>query len=233
MPFAPQFLLLAATLPGLAQAPDEASRLFRAMEKRLTEADTLTLRFALAVEADGKTLFTLKGTVAIARGDRVRESCDRTGLGPDTRSELIADGKRLRTTVANAREGKVTTIACPKGLGATFVKVLTYTDHVSGWVFLDLTREQQLKPDAMFRIKDLKLISKEKVSGREAQMLSYSVILINGMTLPVALWIDVQTGLPLKRLTVFTNGGGSSRTTETFAEIRSNEKIDPRQFEVK
>src|SRR5215475_14347264 len=121
-------LLIATPFIALAHGPDESTQLFRAMEKRLTGAKQLLLRFDLAVEANGKTLLTLKGTMIIAEGDRIRVRSDRTGFTADhDRSEMISDGKRLQLSLTNTKEGKVSTVPCPKGLSATFAKVLCYT----------------------------------------------------------------------------------------------------------
>src|SRR5262249_20185655 len=133
---------------------------------------------------------------------------------------------------------EVKTVRCPKKLGPTFAKILSCTDLVSGQMHLDLVglfadREQEFKPDALFQVRDLRLGGKQKVGGREALVLVYSAVHPDGSTLPATLWVDAQTHLPLKRVTVFTNGPGSSRTTETFTDVRIDEKVDPREFEIK
>ncbi len=223
-----------ASVPASAPAQDggEAEKLLGAVEERFTRPKTIRLRFELQVEVRGKAAFALKGTVAVAADDRVSVQADRESFGKKDRMTLTSDGKELRLTDAGAAEAKVKTVPTPKGLSRAFAAILGRVDLFNGITFLRLDdgRVRELKPDALFRVLNVQSGGREKVEGRGARLLTYAVALPGSRPLAVSLWVDPVTRLPLKRVTVFSNGAGSSTVTETYSEIRLNEKLDPRQF---
>jgi hypothetical protein len=78
-------------------------------------------------------------------------------------------------------------------------------------------------------VSDFKLGNKEKIGERVTQRIDY-LLSFKGQktTCPVTLWIDLKTGLPVKRL---VSDGGLPWFTETY-ELTLDGKLDPKMFEL-
>jgi hypothetical protein len=70
----------------------------------------------------------------------------------------------------------------------------------------------------------------EKVGGRDANVVTYAVAGLPAADWNVTLWIDTETGLPLKRV-VDPLGGESFRITETY-QITLNRKVGAGDFQL-
>jgi hypothetical protein len=81
----------------------------------------------------------------------------------------------------------------------------------------------------MFPVSGFKLGKKEKVGKRETRRVDY-VLGYKGKkdSYPVTMWIDLKTGLPVKRL---VSDGGLPFFTETY-ELRLDGKLDPEIFKL-
>ena len=75
--------------------------------------------------------------------------------------------------------------------------------------------------------------TKEKDGERELQPLEYQLSL-KGTKAPfsVTVWIDLKTGLPVKRLVTSEVGKEKTEVTETYGKLTLDEKLDPKTFEI-
>ena len=84
-----------------------------------------------------------------------------------------------------------------------------------------------------YRVSGFKLGNKEKVGERETQRLDYQLS-VKGQDLPfsVTVWIDLKSGLPVKRLV--TSGAGKEKfaVSETYGKLTLDEKVDPKKFDL-
>ncbi len=51
--------------------------------------------------------------------------------------------------------------------------------------------------------------------------------------IPVSLWIDSKSTLPIRRVLVATGGSEKITFTETYSKFTPGAKVDPKTFEVK
>ena len=80
-------------------------------------------------------------------------------------------------------------------------------------------------------VRDFKLGPKEKIGGRDAQVVEYTIDFLLGPA-RIAVAIDVQSHLPLKSVfVVVVSGKEFIRLVETIS-VTIDGKIDPKLFEI-
>jgi hypothetical protein len=84
-----------------------------------------------------------------------------------------------------------------------------------------------------FRVSGFKLGMKEKIGECETQRVDYQLA-IKGedAPIPVAVWIDLKTKLPVKRQYAFTENGQTVRSFEIYGRLAVNEKVDAKLFDL-
>ena len=231
-------LSLLAAVPALAPAQDgdEAKKLFDAMEERLTKAKSVSLAFRVELMPDGKEAIKLLGSLAFAEGSRVRLEAEGAIFGEATKLGMISDGKRLRLTKAQKEGPQPHHLTAPKNLSPAFARVVGRSGLFLGLDYLgrqfDRKAGGELRPDELFPVSDLKLGGREKVDGRDTRMLTYAVQYDARRKLNATLWIDAQTGLPLKRVLSPQAGAVKEPITETYTDWKLNKKVEAKQFEL-
>jgi hypothetical protein len=221
------WLALFLALSVSAQDDNEAEQLFHKMEAKLDQARALDLSFEITYgEAALRNGQRLKGTLAAMSGNKLRLQV-RGGKTNETVHLRLSDGTQAILMV-EGDEGKPKPDKTPKNLTANFLTVV----ERSG-VLMALLPPVLAKVDddhkAMFPVSGFKLGDKEKVGERETQRIDY-VLGVKGQktTYPVTVWIDLKTGLPVKRL---VSDGGLPWFTETY-ELTLDGKLDPKVFEL-
>jgi outer membrane lipoprotein-sorting protein len=219
-------VLCAATLSA-ADNQDEkgndAEQLFQRMEAKLHAAKTVNLSFDSKVISESLPIkgSKLKGTVAIADGNkaRVEMSGGKTGSAP-IKGLLISDGTQM---VQN--DGKLR--PAPKVTASNLLTVVARSGFFI--TIMPLPPEPFTNPDfdlkEGFSVSGFKLGNKEKIGARETQRVDY-VLSVKGNEgqFPAAVWIDLKTGLPVKREL-------TGMYTENY-ELTLDGKLDPKLFEL-
>lgn len=238
-------LLAAAMLPAARAQDNEAEKLFRAMEKKIKGAQSLEVVFTYQLE--GKTT---KGSLLLTNDNKVRLQVSGPfyfGVKRNASFELVSDGKQLKTKGAklviasNGRAGVelggqtegatpkifhalLTTTFSRGGIGPT-VLGLPYTIGEAGG---DFDPDQ---PESKMTVYDFKPAAAEKVDERQAKVVHYRTGKGGNDDPEVTLWIDAETGLPLKRAFALPKGE-KIRITESYSEIKLNPKVDDKAFEL-
>jgi uncharacterized protein (TIGR03067 family) len=203
---------------------NEAENLFRAMEEGLTRAKTLECDFDVKIDT-----LSYKGSLLLAEGNKVRLEINEATKGRPMRVLIVSDGTRLSYQDNGMPHAKIED--APKNLNA---KILTWVARPG--VFLPQAPLPDVKADDAkdrFRVSGFKLGTKEKVGEREAQRLDYQLA-VKGLNDPlsVALWLDVKTGLPVKRIVTEAVAGEKMRVTEIYGKLKLGEKVDARKFDL-
>jgi len=181
------FLLLSAM--SSLQDKNGAEAQYRALEKRLLEADAVSAEIDIETTCNGQPPAQVKVKATWQRDNKLNYSVD-VGLGATTVTQTaVSDGKQLRVT----GEGKPER----RAVGTDLFRILSGT----------LAR-----------------------AGAVATIL-YTVEFFGGKARGT-LWIDVGTGLPVKRALVLTAKNEVSRYVETISKLRFNDKIDPKMFDL-
>lgn len=216
--------LLAADPPKDDESTNKAEKLFRTMEQRLTKAKTLECVFDVKID----TLW-YKGSLFLAEGNRARLEINEATKGRPMRVLMVSDGTRLSGQDNGMPHPKLEDT--PENLNAD---ILTWVARPG--LFLPQAPLPNVKADDAkdrFRVFGFKLGSKEKVGERESQRLDYQLA-VEGLNDPlsVALWLDVKTGLPVKRIVTDGVAGERMTVTETYGKFTLDEKVDVKTFDL-
>ncbi len=217
---------------------DDPEKLFLAMQKKIAAAKTLRVRFDLtATDGLGQT-GTAKGTLTLGAGDRYRVELDGKLFGQVVKGTEVSDG----ATVGLVGSGPDPDAKSPKGTGAYLRRSLP----VEGF-FLSVVENRDRRADrpaAALTPADFKSGGKEKVGGREAHVVRFTLPAAPDGTgtkrVPMAVWLDAETGLPLKFAMAagapdprdVTNPVGVTEVTETYSEFALDPPVDAKTFEV-
>jgi outer membrane lipoprotein-sorting protein len=220
-------LLLAA--PAAAQE-NEAEKLFRTMEKKVRAAKSLEVVLeGTATQGDGKDV-KWKGKLLVGDGNRFRMETEADADGKKHQSLLASDGKLVyskgvssATWPAHAENAeRVRAFFARAGLSACSEAI----DPESGIADLDKA----------FAAADFKLGAKEKIAGKDAQLIEYTLTVAKKggkrETVKMAVWIDAQTQLPLKRRLDGKEGDMTITVVETYSTLTLDAKIDAKVFEL-
>jgi outer membrane lipoprotein-sorting protein len=225
-------LLAAALLPAALAQDNGAEKLFRDMEKKIKAAKAVEVVFTYQLE--GKTA---KGSLLLTGDNKARLQVSGHyyfGVKENASFELVSDGKRLKTKGA----GGHTEGGTAKGFHALLAVTLSRggictTVGLPGLVGGDGDGEiDPDKPDSKMTVHDFKAITAEKVGERQAKVVRYRFGKGGNDDPKVTVWIDAETGLPLRRVYLAHPGSAKIRITESYSEFRLNPKVDAKAFEL-
>ena len=194
------------------------------MEEKLAKAKTLECVF----DVKNDTL-SYRGFLFLAEGNRARLEINEATKGRPMRVLMVSDGTRLSGQDNGMTHPKLENT--PKNLNA---EILTWVARPG--VFLPQAPLPDVKADDAkdrFRVSDFTLGSKEKVGTREAQRLGYQLT-VKGQNAPfsVIVWLDLKTGLPVKRMVTSRAGGAEMTVVEPYGKLTLDEKADAKKFDL-
>jgi outer membrane lipoprotein-sorting protein len=227
-----RFALLAALVPAFAVQGNDAEKLFRETEKKIAEAKSLWVASDIDVK-DKLGGGTLKSTVALAPGNKLRLTMKGKGGGKEMEMEVASDGDKLLTRMAPP--GKSKQEAVPKNLHALISKLISRGGTVGAFFVVRVGSPGAPKepdPEKLFNVKDFTMGEAAKVNGRDAKVLHYQIDIDGKESAKITLWLDAQTLLPLKRLIVPTRPVEEAQVTETYTEFTLNPQLDAKTFEL-
>jgi outer membrane lipoprotein-sorting protein len=227
--------LLAVVLVPAAWAQDnEAEKLFCEMEKKLRGAKTLEVVFTYQLE--GKTT---KGSLLLTNDNKARlQVSGRFSFGArrDASIELVSDGKKLKlkgarvvggpTGKAGFELGGQMEWETPKAFHAWHAAEVSRVGMEPMVLALPYTLGAEIDPDGeetRMAVSDFKAGTVEKVRERQATVVHYRCGKGGNDDPKVTLWIDAETGLPLKRVYIAhpeSEKIASSRITTTSSLMR-------------
>jgi len=235
------------------QEVGQAEKLFRKLEERLAKAKTIRLEYKAALEfkdaKPGELGFKgkaprVEGLLLLQKGNKLRLQMDGRvlPLHDPGKAVVVSDGKTMRAGLPGPiplRGGERTAEKAPANLHSAFVGSLTreglllfVMTHVAGG-----TLAENIRDDADRKVPrptGFKLRGREKVGGVLTQAIEFR-IKVSGWKeeeLPVTLWLDAKTSLPVKRVLRYEAGGRvvGPTLTETYQSFKLDAVIDPGQF---
>jgi hypothetical protein len=226
--------VLCLSAPASAQ-DNEAEKLYRTMENKVRAAKTLHVAFAGDMDAQVfKGMF--KGTMDFAQGSKSRLAMDYDLFGKSEKIIWITDGK-----VSYKKKGDQAKVnAKPQNLEHMDKHLPFYMARIGFPIFLALAsldsddsgkKQEPVDFDKEAPAKNIKLGAKEKVGDRNAQVVDYQVA-FQGKPAKLAVWIDMQTQLPLKRTLVLEDMGQTLRVSETYSAFTVDGNADPKLFDI-
>jgi outer membrane lipoprotein-sorting protein len=215
-------LSAALLLPSIgvpAGEKNEARQLFDKMEKKLAEADTLSLTSHGKLKL-GDQEGTVKATLLLAQGNKVRVDLVTAGNGKSAEVSMVSDGNQMSTAVAGKPSKETQT---PKYLKENLVYTLSRVGLTPALMTTKKRDENKPQQDSM-PVSDFKLDKRDELDGRTVHVLHYQV----GFTgqdkkFAATLYLDLKTLLPVRR-TIAAIG-----LSEEY-QWRLNEKIPEERF---
>lgn len=202
-------LLLALTSPLWAQDND-AEKLFAAMEKKIQDAKAFQAAVTIDIQGDAKDrVSTFRGAILLTRQNQARLRVSGDDFGEARNWELISDGKSLylKPYAAMPVFKEEAVLPTPKHLHPTLTRV---TDRMGIMLMLfgmTYIVEAAKVPDFekagdrnRLDVFAFKSGAVEKIDGRDAKVISFRVGPRDEEGVPVTLWLDSKTLLPLKRV---------------------------------
>jgi outer membrane lipoprotein-sorting protein len=226
-------VLALTLLPRVLAQDNEAQKLFRAMEKKITQAKAF--RFAINIEAGHDTLKpgSYRGSLLLTKDNKVRFKLSGVASGEAFNWEMVSNGKRVRlrpyaigvSEVAKEEE----TFRTPKKLHDHIVRMVSrlgvlpnvWRMPVSFVMAAEGTKDQ-------LDMRGWQLRATEKIGAREAKVVRYKTDDDSTFTV----WIDAKTLLPLKRVSVFSPGSGGFTATEIYTPFTVDPRIDAGAFDL-
>jgi outer membrane lipoprotein-sorting protein len=217
-------LLLAANAPKDEGANNEAKKLFRAMEDKLANAKALDCVFEIKMDP-----MSYKGSLFLAEGNKARLEINEATKERPMRCRLASDGARLSYQDNGLSHPNVSDT--PKDLNRD---ILTWVARPG--VFLSQAPLPDVKADDAkdrFPVSDFKLGNKEKVGELEAQRLEYRLA-VKGQesNYLVVIWLDLKTGLPLKRTVSPWEAKEKMVLVENYTKLTLDQKVDAKNFDL-
>jgi outer membrane lipoprotein-sorting protein len=238
-------LLAAALLPPALAQDNEAEKLFRDMEQKIKSAKAVEVVFTYQLE--GKTT---KGSLLLTKDNKARLQLSGhfyIGVKGNATFELVSDGKRLKTKGAKllistiglpyVELGGQTEGKTPKSFHALLAVTLSRGGigaTVLGLPYL-VSADEDIDPDkedSKMTVHDFEAVGAEKVGERQAKIVRYRFGKGGNDDPKVAVWIDTESGLPLKRVFLGHPEGEKIRISESYSEIKLNPKVDAKAFEL-
>lgn len=223
---------------SVLQQESDPEQLFRAMEEKISAANVLEVaingRLERAEVLDGfnVTMATeFQASLLWADGNKGRFEFTATIADQAMEFKMISDGTRTKEWQKPPGREKVSDTE--KYLNDHSAGMLRRTGVASS-LFLakggGIPRNK--KSDEWFQVAEFKLGSREKIGKHQGQGIEYKLSLPDGRTMPVQLWIDTETHLPLKRVVVGRFGTNDVQVTEIYEEVRLDPAIDPERFQL-
>jgi outer membrane lipoprotein-sorting protein len=201
----------------------EAEKLFRAMDQKIKRANAIRAAVRIEVKAGGKGA---KGRASLlfTKDNQARFQLEIDAPDMKEAAEMISDGKRLKYAKLPDPIAKAEADPVPAKFSGRLTRMLSSLGVLP--VYEDVN-------GAAPTFEGMHLVGfeaggREKVGGRDAKVVSYTLVGLPGTDWNVTLWIDAETGLPVKRVLV-PIGGKPGHITETY-EITLNPKVAAKEF---
>lgn len=231
-------LLVLAFLPRVLAQDNEAEKLYRAMEKKITKAKAFKVVVAIEAGRDAKRPASFKGFLLLTNDNKARLKVSGVDFGEPRNWELVSNGKKVRLKPYSIGVSELfkeeATFPTPKHLHGHIA------NHLSGLgMFLNLPRMPvslvlSADPKNKLDIPSFKAGAMEKINGRDAKVVRYNLNLsgIKDDDTTFTIWIDAKTLLPLKRVILLGPRSGEDTVTEIYKEFTLDPKIDAGDFEL-
>jgi hypothetical protein len=210
--------MLVACLAVLLQN-DPAEALYGKMALALMDSDTLRVEFKTDAKAKGAVIRSADGQMLIQAPNFLSIKSEGKAQGKVESVLTVCDGVSMKVgdrPAQPANEG-----AAKNHRGMLLIMGLSGYWHTKAL--------KGVEP----KTADFKLGKKETIRGLQAQALEYTLDVGNpALKISTTVWVDLNTHLPLRRITTLKTAADELVCSESFAMIKAGEKIDPKMFAV-
>ena len=211
---------------------NEAKDLFDQMVKKVDNAKTLQIEFE-TVNQRGAKKREASGTLALADGNRMRMELVMASPQGDQKVLILSDGKESFQMQGTQRRK----IETAEGRNELVHQMFSRLGVMVGFMFSEPSEKggKMKKIDEYVTLTDFEKGASEKVDGRQAHLITFLArISIKDDEAAVKIWIDSETGLPVKRsITPYRDGKPSEdEMHETYVKITLDAEIPADRFSI-
>ena len=222
-----RLVMLGVLAIALAQEKNEAEELFRKMEEKFTNAKSFQLSWKGAAKVKEGDI-TAEGTIVLDEGNKVRIDVYAKVIEMEQKDQFVSDGKTLKTFGS-----RPSTTDTPGTFNKTVLGSLARGGAIYALTVINMKYySKETDPAKLFTLTSFAMGKREEVDKREAQIIEFKATLGPAhQEAQVKLWIDRETGLPVKRVFTVNEMNQDIVNTETYSNFKFDEKIDPKKFE--
>jgi outer membrane lipoprotein-sorting protein len=208
----------------VCQETNEAEKLFRKMEEKILAAKTVQLKMTGELKQAG---LALTGDYLLGESGRIALGLEGKQEAKTLTAKLTSDGKRIRLEESDRGPE---TFDSTDGVGKAARQCFAAAGFMGTLDTLNRAAKVKDLENRLMTPSGFKLGEKEKVEGREAQIVEYTLTSKTraGPGTLVTAWIDPATSLPIKR--EFKNG--EMTLVEVYKDLKLDEKVDDAKFEL-
>lgn len=245
-------LLLHALMTGSPAQDNEAERLFRAMENKIKSAKAIQVYADIELRAIkgredeskiGNEVSKAKGTLLLTKDNQARLTIRNEYLG----IMLISNGKQFKLLSDQGNLDEAEARPTPNHLHNLVSTLVRRVGLTGGSMIVRFAPGPQFEPVFLtpaepgekdfdadkvegWGVGGFKAGADTKVGGRDAKVVSYRFggpKAVKG-AIPVTLWLDAKTLVPLKSVVVHKSE--NLHITETYTDFKLDPKIDAKTF---
>jgi outer membrane lipoprotein-sorting protein len=209
----------------------EAGQLYCQMAADIEKAATLDVAFEVTVDRGAKEEY--RGSLLVARGNRMRAEMREVTAGAAGGTRVVSDGTKVwaddQVGPATPPPGRLT-----EGLLASFGRAGVYPTMFRTEVVDPAAPPGNDDPVGRLRASGFRLRGKERVGARTAVVVEYEMQVGPGpgANFGITVWIDAETHLPLKRVVACEEDGKTVMVTETYTRVVVNGEVAPKAFDL-
>jgi hypothetical protein len=218
----------------LGQPGDDPEKIYRAMEAKITKADTLQAKFQGLVESGSGggggpgPNTTFKGKMTVGDGNKAHMDIAAQFGGKASNLVVVADGTKVLTTADGA--------SIPFQISATTMRSLMNVSLTRTGVLPPLfmasanAEGKDANPLDTYKVSNFKKVKTTNLGGRDAVVIQYEMTIPNMAPVHCTVWVEIATLLPIKRVLLMPFFGTEQRFTEIYGDYTFNTKADPKLF---
>jgi outer membrane lipoprotein-sorting protein len=222
-------LVTVALIPAQA---DSAEAQFKKMEQAVLKAKALQADVHLVAGADKDAFMDLKGRIVIAPGAKLRLELEGEVRKEKDKMTMVSDGSQMimssskQPGKSQKAEKHLTEMTLASIARSGITVALFFVSERS-----DDKKDDEFSVDKFLAVSDFKLGKKEAIDGKDAQAIEYKLKAKSSKEpMDVTVWIDVKSGLPVKRVATANEGAMKVTITETYGKMTLDGKIDDKEF---
>jgi outer membrane lipoprotein-sorting protein len=215
----------------LTQTGEDLAKTQKALEDRIAAAKSVQVAFEGKIESP-KGNATVSGSLAIA-GDKARVEFALDATGKSVKLVAVSDGVKTVTVQEGRRtESKDTPGETRRAVVVLMARAGVATlFHTAGRQAPKDGKVKKEDPLDLVQVSDFKKLPGEKVGNRDAVVIAYKLKIQDDAPLSATVWLDAQTGLPLKRVVRGEQKDAAFTVTETYGTFVIDPKLDAKLFE--
>jgi outer membrane lipoprotein-sorting protein len=232
--------LVALAAPASAQDGPGAEELLAAIDEAVSSADVVQVEFASSARegGEGGDVMEMSGEMILGAEGRCRMTFEgREGPNREFAMQMISDGQQRKVMMEQGGEthSEVEEVGEEDQAMMGLLRVsLSRVGTFLGFMGASGPVGEDQDFDAMFQIQQPERLEDAELDGEAVYVVRYLLVLesMGGETLDVTLWINPETGLPIKRNLSGKSDSGEISVSETYSVFAVDPDLDDDVFDL-